>query len=175
MLILGIGNRYRSDDAVGPLVADRLAALGLPAREHSGEGAALIEAWDGADRVILVDATQSGAAPGTIRRLDAAAEPLPAAFFRYSTHRFGLAEAVETARALGRLPASLVVYGVEGRCFDFGEGLSEEVGAAVERVVSMVEREVVALGPHPTLPHFAGEGFTRRAAEFPPSPKVGEG
>ena len=146
LLILGIGNRYRCDDAAGPLVADRLAALGLPAREHSGEGAGLIEAWSGvasrAGRVVLVDAAQSGAAPGTIRRLDAAAQPLPAAFFRYSTHRFGLAEAVETARALGRLPPRLVVYAVEGGCFDFGETLSPAVAAAVERVVAMVLEEV---------------------------------
>jgi len=141
LLILGIGNRYRSDDAVGPLVADRLAALGLSVQEHSGEGAGLIEAWSGGKSVIVVDATQSGAAPGTIHRLDAAAEPLPAAFFRYSTHRFGLAEAVETARALGRLPERLVVYGVEGRHFGFGEALSPEVAGAVDEVVQRILRE----------------------------------
>lgn len=143
-LILGIGNRYRSDDAVGPLVADRLAALGLPVREHSGEGAGLIEAWSGVACVFVVDATQSGAAPGTIHRLDAAAEPLPAAFFRYSTHRFGLAEAVETARALNRLPGRLVVYGVEGRHFGFGESLSPEVAEAVGEVVRRILQEVGA-------------------------------
>ncbi|MBP2314798.1 hydrogenase maturation protease [Azospirillum soli] len=140
-LVLGIGNRYRSDDAVGPVVADRLAALGLPAREHSGEGAGLIEAWSGAGRVVVVDATQSGAPPGTVRRLDAGAEALPVGMFRYSSHRFGLAEAVETARALGRLPESLVIYGIEGRAFGFGEALSTEVAEAVEEVVRRVAGE----------------------------------
>ncbi len=140
-VILGIGNRYRSDDAVGPAVADRLAALGLPAREHSGEGAGLIEAWSGAGRVVVVDAMQSGAKPGTVRRLDAGAEALPTGLFRYSSHRFGLAEAVETARALGRMPASLVIYGIEGRAFGFGETLSPEVAEAVEEVVWRVAGE----------------------------------
>lgn len=140
-VILGIGNRYRSDDAVGPLVADRLAALGLPAREHSGEGAGLIEAWSGAEHVVVVDAMQSGARPGTVRRLDAGAEALPTGLFRYSSHRFGLAEAVETARALGRMPASLVIYGIEGRAFGFGEALSPEVAEAVEEVVRRVAGE----------------------------------
>lgn len=144
LLILGIGNRYRSDDAVGPLVADRLAALGLPVREHSGEGAGLIEAWSGAGSVIVVDATQSGATPGTIHRLDATAQPLPTAFFRYSTHRFGLAEAVETARALDRLPERLVVYGVEGRQFGFGEALAPEIAEAVDEVVRRILQEVGA-------------------------------
>jgi len=141
MLILGVGNRYRSDDAVGPLVAERLVALGFHAREHSGEGAGLIEAWSGAERVVVVDATQSGALPGTVRRLDAVAEPLPAGLFRYSSHQFGLAEAVETARALGRLPSTLVIYGVEGRAFGFGETLSPEVAAAVDEVVRRVAEE----------------------------------
>jgi hydrogenase maturation protease len=47
LLILGIGNRFRADDGVGPAVAGRLRALGIPAGEHSGEGAGLMEAWEG--------------------------------------------------------------------------------------------------------------------------------
>ena len=48
---------------------------------------------------------RSGAAPGTTRRLDASRERLPAELFRGSTHALGLAEAVELARALDRLPS----------------------------------------------------------------------
>ncbi len=147
VLVLGVGNRFRSDDGVGPAVADRLAALGVPACEHSGEGAGLIDAWSGRDRVIVADATQSGAAPGTIMRLDAAATPLPAAFFRYSSHLFGLAEAVETARALGRLPASLVVYGIEGASFGFGDALTPAVATAAEEAARRIHREVMGTGP----------------------------
>ena len=58
---------------------------------------------------------------GTIHRLDASERELPAELFRASTHHVGLAEAVELARALGRLPARTVIYGIEGESFEIGE------------------------------------------------------
>ncbi|WP_448192917.1 hydrogenase maturation protease [Azospirillum sp. sgz301742] len=148
-LILGIGNRFRCDDGVGPAVADRLNALSIAAREHSGEGAGLIDAWSGAGRVVVVDATQSGAAPGTIIRLDAVGAVPPQGLFRYSSHLFGLAEAVETARALGRLPESLVIWGIEGATFGFGEALTPAVAEAADAVVQRIAAEITG---HLTVP-----------------------
>ena len=144
-LIIGLGNEYRRDDAVGLVVARRLreaAPEGVRVLEESGEGAALIESWQGADTVILIDAVHSGAKPGTIHRLDAHAQPIAKKFFRFSTHAFGLAEAVELARALGRLPPRLIVYGVEGKSFEAGVGLSPEVEAATQQVVERVLGEL---------------------------------
>jgi hydrogenase maturation protease len=108
----------------------------------SGEGAALIAAWQGADRVILIDAVRSGAAPGTIFRVEAHREPIPTNFFHYSTHAFGVAEAIELARALNQLPQCLLMYGIEGKDFEAGEGLSPVVKEAVEEVVRLVLREL---------------------------------
>ena len=69
-------------------------------------------------------------------------QPIAREFFRFSTHAFGLAEAVELARALGRLPPRLIVYGIEGKSFEAGVGLSPEVGAAVQEVVERVLGEL---------------------------------
>jgi len=142
LLIIGVGNGFRRDDGVGPWVAARLAARGLPAIEHSGEGAGLIEAWSAARHVIVVDATSSGAAPGTVVRLDAVAEELPSHFFRYSSHLFGLAEAIATARTLGRLPERLIIHGIEGGDFGFGEEFTPAVAAAAEAVVERIVEDV---------------------------------
>lgn len=144
LLVLGIGHPFRGDDGLGPLAAERVAALarpGVTAFAHHGEGTSLMESWQGFDAVVLVDATRSGAAPGTIRCWDAAAQSLPAALFPKSSHVFGLAEAVEMARLLGRLPPRLMVIGVEGKDFAPGATLSPEVAAAVEPVVGMILRE----------------------------------
>ena len=144
-LIIGLGNEYRRDDAVGLVVARRLreaAPESVLVLEETGEGAALLESWQDADTVILIDAVQSGAAPGTVHRLDAHAQPIAKKFFRFSTHAFGLAEAVELARALGRLPPRLVVYGVEGKSFEAGIGLSPAVEAATQVVVERVLGEL---------------------------------
>ena len=144
-LIIGLGNEYRRDDAVGLVVARRLREAALESvlvLEETGEGASLLESWQDSDTVILIDAVQSGAAPGTVHRLDAGAQPIAKKFFRFSTHAFGLAEAVELARALGRLPPRLIVYGVEGKSFEAGVGLSPEVEAAAQVVVARVLGEV---------------------------------
>ncbi len=145
VVIIGVGNEYRSDDGAGLAVARRLRELfpaGVTILEESGEGAALMQAWQGAAWVMLVDAVRSGAPPGTIHRLDARAAPLPMGFFHYSTHAFSVAEAVELARSLDELPAHLVVYGIEGANFAAGVGLSSTVQPAVEVVVERLAQEV---------------------------------
>ena len=150
-LVIGLGNEYRGDDAVGLVVARRLreaAPESVRVLEESGEGAALIESWQGADFVILIDAVYLGAKPGTIHRFDAHVQPIASKFFRFSTHDFGVAQAVELARALGRLPPRLIVYGVEGKSFEAGVGLSPEVEAAAQEVV---ERVLAELGSPPLI------------------------
>lgn len=140
-LVIGLGNQYRRDDAVGLIVARCLkerAPEHVRVLEGTAEGAALMELWKGADAVVLIDAVHSGAEPGTFHRLDAHTGPIPAEFSHCSTHAFGAAEAIELARALGQLPTRLVFYGVEGKTFEAGLGLSPEVEKAAQRVVGRV-------------------------------------
>jgi len=140
-LIIGLGNQYRRDDAVGLVVARRLkeaAPEHVRVLEESGEGTSLMESWKGADTVILIDAVHSEAGPGTVRRLDAHRQPIPTRFFHCSTHAFGVAEAIELARVLSQLPPRLIVYGIEGKTFEAGLGLSPEVEKAAQEVVERV-------------------------------------
>lgn len=147
-LVIGIGNEYRSDDGVGLVVARKLRAKNLPGvlvTESSGDGAALMEAWEAASAVILIDAASSGAAPGTIYRFDAPTQPLPMGVSFHSTHAFGVAEAIGLAGALEQLPPCLIMYAVEGESFSAGVGLSPEVAEAAQRVVEQVTHEVQRL------------------------------
>ncbi|MGA2793089.1 MAG: hydrogenase maturation protease [Roseiarcus sp.] len=140
-LIIGLGNPDRGDDAAGRAVAARLKARvprDMRVIECGGEATALLARLGEADEVILVDAAISGAAPGTVERFEAHEAPLPAARFGMSTHGFGLAEAIELARALGQLPRRCVVYAIEGRSFALGDPLSPDVEAAVGTVVARI-------------------------------------
>lgn len=144
--MIGVGNAWRNDDAAGLEVARLLAGTlpeGVEVVEREGEPTSLIEAWEGAGAVWLADAVSSGAEPGTVHRHDASEQALPATLFDTSTHHFGLAEAVEIARALGRLPQATVVYGIEGASFDTGETLSSKVRDAAVRVAEAIREEVV--------------------------------
>ena len=140
-LIVGIGNRYRCDDGFGCLVANELAGrVGKDVQciEHDGEPAALMECWKDKSSVLLIDAVSSGAPPGTIFQFDLAQQALPEAFNLYSTHAFGVPQAVELARALHKLPPAIQFLGVEGACFDAGEGLSDVLveikDAAIDKI-----------------------------------------
>ncbi len=150
MRIIGCGTVDRGDDAAGLLVARRLHDLGVEALERSGEGLSLIESWEGADAVILIDAVVTGRPPGTLTVWDASDARVAPEFARCSTHAFGVAEAVRLARVLGRMPARFVIYGIEGRRFALGSALSPEVMSAAESLARRLARSPEA--KHTTLP-----------------------
>ena len=143
--IIGCGNVDRGDDAAGVLVARRLRALGLETIERSGEGFSLMESWSGWEHVILVDATAPSETPGQVSVWNARTDRLPEEVFPCSTHAFGVHEAVELARAMDRLPQTLVIYGIEGKQFSLGAPLSSEVERAVVTVAQQI-RELVRDG-----------------------------
>lgn len=148
VLIIGVGNPFRGDDAAGLLVARRLKEMGLDSSaviEHSGEGASLMETWKGARAVILIDAVSSGSEPGTIHKLNPVQKPLPAPMFHGSTHAFSLPDAIEMARALNELPPHLLVFGIEGLNFQAGAGLSPQVSNALPEVANQVRTAAEAL------------------------------
>ncbi len=143
IVVAGVGNELRRDDGIGPAAIAGLGA-GLPAAVETvtldGEPARLIEAWDGADLAVVVDACTSGAAPGTVHRIeDPSTGPIPAPS---SSHGAGVAEAVRLGTALGRLPRRLVVLAVEGADFGPGPGLSEPVRAALTQVLAQLRQEI---------------------------------
>ena len=139
-VVVGVGNEWRRDDAAGLLVARRLRGAGFQVLEQEGEPTALLDAWQGAEHAVVVDAVRSGAQAGTIHRIDGLAERLPVELFRGSTHAFSVAEAVELGRALDRLPRSLLIYGIEGGDFAAGKGLSPEVERAVDALVRELKK-----------------------------------
>lgn len=145
IVVIGVGNAYRGDDAVGLAIAEQLRERrpdNVTVIDCEQEPTRLLDAWQAADVALVVDAAASGAPPGTVHRFDATSGRVPARVFRSSTHAFGVGDAVELARALGRLPERVVVYGIEGADFTAGSGLSAPVAAAVPRVVDDLEEEV---------------------------------
>ena len=160
VLIIGIGNPDRGDDAVGVIVAQRLSQrlpADVPILETTGDPGFLLEAFRTAETVILIDAVHSrreagltsgttGAPPGTIHRFDAHDSPLPVDFFRCSTHALGIPEAIELARALGDIPPQLIVYGIEANDFTAGTGLCAPVEQAAHQLVDLVCCAVGCMG-----------------------------
>lgn len=144
-LVIGVGNPNRGDDAVGPVVASHLkqrAGDKFTVVEQAGEGLALMEIWEGADTVIILDAAFSGAPAGAIHRIDATTELMPKDFFCCSTHALGVAEAIELARALCQLPRRVIVYGIEGEGFEAGAEMSAAVASAAIELEALVLQDI---------------------------------
>ncbi len=148
VLVACLGNPDRGDDGLGAVVAQRLERM-LPANValimRSGDMLSLVEDFSDYDAIICVDAAGPMGAPGRIHRLPAG--ELPRELLLASTHGFGLADAIELARALDRAPRELAVYAVEGCCFDAGAPMTPAVAAAAEETARRIAAEVDGLEP----------------------------
>jgi len=166
--LIAPGNPGRGDDAIGPLVGERVVAL-LRARDpratarslalHSGplDALAIVDAWTGASTAFVVDAALWGAAPGTLLRFEvpcaqgtpgARASVLPRELARSSSHGLGLHEAIELARALDRLPGRLVCYAIGAEGFAQGRRPSPAASAAAADAAARIAGEIAAAWHH---------------------------
>lgn len=146
IVVIGVGNEFRRDDGVGPAVVTQLAdqvPAGVRLVISDGEPTRLIEAWAGAQLVIVIDAVRGNpSAPGRTHRFvaePASAEPVATV----SSHGLGLGEAIGLARALDRMPDRLIVHAVEATEFGFGVGLTPAVAAAADSIAVAVLTDLV--------------------------------
>jgi hydrogenase maturation protease len=156
--VIGVGNEWRGDDAVGLLVARCLKAAaltGVEIFETLGTTGAMQDAWKDAAGVIVVDALASIDPPGAIYRFDAHGAGVPVKLSHSpSSHGWGVAEALALGQVFQELPPWLIIYGIAGENFDPGRGVSPAVAAAIPELVRRIEREIQEwLGREPPQDH----------------------
>jgi len=142
-VIIGVGNRWRGDDGAGLAVVAALRERGVRA-QACGDPMDLPELLRGEDAAIVVDAARAGAPAGTLHRFEVSESGIPAGLRGCSTHALGVGDALEVCRAVGKLPARIVVMGIEGAQFGLGDDLSRPVANAVATVAAAIERELSA-------------------------------
>lgn len=149
VLVIGCGNILRGDDAAGPVLIRRLWERGgIPddVRLADGGTSGMDVAFQmrHADRVIIVDAASTDAAPGTVYRVpgEVVAE-LPAAG-ALGSHDFRWDHAIALGRWLlgNAMPTDVQVYLIEGEGYGFGDPLTDQVSEAVDRVAERIVSEV---------------------------------
>jgi hydrogenase maturation protease len=168
-LVLGLGNEYAGDDAVGVLAVRALRAElagDADVVESAASGLALLEVFAGYDRAVVVDSIRTSRSPaGTI--IEARLAQLGPAIAT-SLHQAGIPELAAVARRLGMgFPDRTRVIAVEvtGPLL-FGAPLSEPVAAAIaplgRRVLDQVKRWVSEDSGR-GLPEGAGRGLPEGA------------
>ena len=140
LLVACVGNVLRGDDGFGPAVAERLdgrLAEGVDLVETGIGGIALVqELLAGCDGLVLVDAVDQDAPPGTLFRIEPEVERgahVP------DVHLANPERVLAIAKAMGALPERVVIIGCQPAATDeLGEGLSAVVTAAVEHAAEAV-------------------------------------
>jgi len=149
VLVLGIGQSLRGDDAAG-LEAVRLWQATYPGTAPQVHvilaelpGLGLLDLLDDMEAAILVDAVHGSAAPGTLHRI--APEKLDAFTPGSATaHGWGVAETLQLGRALYPELDSyrITLIGIEAGTLEMGAELSPQVRAALPEAAKMIEKEV---------------------------------
>lgn len=150
VLVLGIGNLVMSDDAVGVIVAQRLQneyrfADNVEIMDGGTLGLDLLPKLENITNLIMIDAVETGMAAGTCVRLSG--QELPIALqTKVSPHQMGLKDLLAVSELMGHSPNEMVLIGVQPGSIEMEVGLTPEVEAQLETLVSNVLTELAHWG-----------------------------
>ena len=150
-LVLGVGNLLLGDEGVGihavrALTRDYRFPPAVEVLDGGTAGMELLAPVRQARHLVVIDAIDAGAAPGTCLRLSDGEVP---AFFgrsRLSPHQVGLSDVLAVARLAGWSPSSVAVYGIQPERLEPSLELSPRIAAALPAVLREVVAELARLG-----------------------------
>lgn len=150
ILVLGIGNLVMSDDGVGVRVVNRLQQEHrLPPEVTVIDGGTLgldlLPQIGACQRLLVIDAVETGHPPGTLVRLSGEEIPL-ALETKVSPHQMGLKDLLTVASLMGEAPGEMVLLGVQPGSIEMSMELSPEVEAKVLPLVGQVLEELSGWG-----------------------------
>lgn len=153
ILVLGIGNLVMSDDGVGVKVVQRLQreyrfAESVEILDGGTLGLDLLPKLEGIERLIVVDAVETGGLPGTCVRLSG--QELPIALeTKVSPHQMGLKDLLSVAELLGHAPREMVLIGVQPGSIEMDTELTADVEAKLDVLLDNVLIELARFGIEP--------------------------
>ena len=136
LLVFGYGNPSRGDDALGPLLLERLEALNLPHVELLTDFQLQVEhALDlhGREKVLFIDASVSCTAPYSFSHLQ------PQKDTSYSSHVMSPAAVLHAYQDMYGTPPSAYLLEVRGKRFELGASLSPEASSNLDAAFSLLQ------------------------------------
>ncbi len=147
IVIIGVGNLLMGDDGIGIHVVESLRKEKLPenVRVFDAETRAFdaLEYMDGCDKAVIVDAYKKGGAPGSIYRFtfDPSTDVLDESF-NLGMHDINFVDALRAGRGIYKLPAEIVIIGVEPEILECRLGLSFKLNDAIPNLIEAVKLEL---------------------------------
>lgn len=155
-VVIGVGNSILSDDGVGvhavralqddPRVPPDVAIL-----DGGTIGLELLPYASDASRILILDAMDSGEAPGTLACMTG--KDLLGAKTGRSVHQLGVADLISALALVSTHPQEIVVLGVQPANTDWGTALSPAVGAALAPLIEAAVRQLLLWRGSPVAGH----------------------
>jgi hydrogenase maturation protease len=148
--IIGFGNIFMSDDAIGIKVIEELEKIkcseGLNNIEiinGSTSGIDLLFTLKSLDKVIIIDALDAGQAEGEVvkfRLNDIANKPFKKVK-SFSLHDLSLDEVFALMKSLELYP-DITIIGIKPKYISFGDKLSPEIKCKIPEIIMLIKQEL---------------------------------
>ncbi len=168
VLVLGVGNILWADEGFGvrcveALQQDHVFPEGVRLLDGGTQGLYLVPDICAAQKLLLLDAVDFGATPGTLVVLRNDDVPRFTGAKKMSMHQTGMQDVLSAAQLLDRLPQEVVLVGVQPEdMVDFGGGLTPTMSRCVALATAAAVEQLTAWGFAPSP----------RTTPLPPSPRA---
>jgi hydrogenase maturation protease len=144
VVVIGVGNLLLQDEGIGVHVVQALQGIDLPPDVRLIDGGTspdLIAYTRAGEKMIIIDAAQTGGEPGTVYRFlpEDLAESKAALT---SAHEMGVVENLRVMSLTGNRPAETIIIGIEPAEMGWGMELSEPLHRKVPDIVNIVLKEI---------------------------------
>lgn len=148
-LILGLGNTLLADDGAGVHAVRAMRSrlgddAGLTLLDGGTLSFSLLPQIERAARLVVLDATQMNAAPGTVQCFEGDDLDGLLSRPRRSVHEVSLLDLLNGARLTGRLPQYRALIGVQPEVIDWSDALSTPVRTAIPWMVDIALERIAA-------------------------------
>ena len=145
VVVIGVGNLILGDDGFGIHVIERMKEMdefrNVKIVDAMTNSAFLLEAMDGEEKAIIVDAMDIGQVGVGVFRFNPNLEDFPSDIM-LSMHDLHFKDVIAMARGVYRLPEEIVIVGVKPRKVELSMELSDECRRYIDEVIEIVKREL---------------------------------
>lgn len=139
--VIGIGNIYRRDDAIGIIIAKQIKErLDLDVIESS-EPSSILEVIDRYDEVIIIDAMRVKSKVGTVHKFENEQVFNFDTEYLTSTHSLNVVDILKMLKSIRDIP-KITLYAIEAADFNIGKGLSKELEVNLEEIRDKIVNDI---------------------------------
>jgi hydrogenase maturation protease len=146
VVLIALGNTLMSDEGIGVRILEALLERGTPPGvdllDSGNSGMRILHALEGRQKAVFVDCAFMDSPPGTLRRFTPDEVETRKALPRLSLHEGDLMQTLELALRLGTLPGKTVLFGIEPKSVEPGDGVTPELAGNLDRYVRAVLDEL---------------------------------